>query len=67
MLSTFNALILMLGFACVAIGYVLSNVPPERLATIFGSESISIERPTPGVSFEKSVSKISKTLLELVR
>jgi hypothetical protein len=66
-LSTLNVLILMLGFAAVAAGYVISNMPRERLAELFGAGSVSIERHQSVASLEKSATKISKTLLDLLR
>lgn len=66
-LSALNLLILLLGFACVAVGYVISNMPRERLATMLGSGSVSIERQAPAISLERSARKISKSLLDLVR
>lgn len=64
--STFNVLILMLGFTCIAIGYLLSNVSREQLAEWLGQPKPSIERPASPTSVEKSVSRISKTWIELV-
>lgn len=64
--STLNVLILMLGFACIAIGYLLSNMSREQLAGWIGQPKTSIERPASSTSVGKSVSRISKTWIELL-
>lgn len=65
--TTFNLLILLLGFACVAAGYVVSKIPREQLVEILGgTPSTTIERPAPPPSLKKSVSAVSKTLIGLL-
>lgn len=65
--TTFNLLILLLGFVCVAAGYVISNIPREQLVEILGgTPSISIERPAPPPSLKKTMTAFSKTFIGLL-
>lgn len=39
-----NLFIVLLGFTCVVIGYIVSNTPRDQLAAFFGSIRPSVER-----------------------
>jgi hypothetical protein len=62
--TALNLFILILGFTCVAIGYVLNNTSREQIEELLGGDRSAIERPLPSV--KKSVSAVSKTLLGLL-
>jgi hypothetical protein len=64
--STINVLILMLGFTCIAAGYVLSNTPPEQLAEWLGRPRQAVEHAVPPPSVGELVSRVSQTWLDLL-